>query len=32
MTELAPNVIVIPPNREQAQTVRRQLRVPGIHG
>jgi len=27
MTELAPNVILIPPNREQVQAARRQLRV-----
>lgn len=27
MSEIAPNVIVIPPNREQAQAVQRQLRV-----
>lgn len=27
MTAIAPNVIVIPPNREQAQAARRQLRV-----
>ena len=27
MTGIAPNVIVIPPNREQAQAARRQLRV-----
>ena len=27
MTELVPNVIVIPPNREQSQAARRQLRV-----
>lgn len=27
MTGIAPNVIVIPPNREQPQAVRRQLRV-----
>lgn len=34
MTAIAPNVIVTPPNREQAQAARRQLRrgiLPGIH-